>query len=148
MPIHNKHEWNSAINIAAVVVVGFLLSTVLTEAKALPSPKAPRALALSLSQAPEHSETSPSSTHEQTWTGEITTAMCKRAGGSMGHDCILNCVKAGEKLVLITKGQVHEIANQDLSELTVHAGHRVKLTGSTGPDGKMITVTKVEMVSR
>ena len=147
MPIHSKYEWNSAIIIAAVVVVGLVLSVAFSEAKALASPKTLRAVPLGLSQAPEHAEKSRSSTHEQTWIGEITTAMCKKAGGSMGHDCILNCVKAGEKLVLITKGQVHEIANQDLSELTVHAGHRVKLAGSIGPDGK-ITVTKVEMASR
>lgn len=147
MRIYSKYEWNSVIHIAAVVVVSFVLSAAFSEVKALASPKILSALPLSLSQAAEPAEKTRSSIHEQTWIGEITTAMCNKAGGSMGHDCILNCVKAGEKLVLITKGQVHEIANQDLSGLTAHAGHRVKLTGSIGPDGKMITATKVEMVS-
>ncbi len=84
---------------------------------------------------------------EQTWTGEITTAMCKTATGSMGHDCVMNCVKAGEKLVLVTKGHVKEIGNQDFNDLTTHAGHHVKLTGYLGQDGKTVTVTQIEMDS-
>jgi hypothetical protein len=82
---------------------------------------------------------------QQTWTGEITTAMCKGTRSSMGHDCILNCVKAGEKLVLVTNGRVEGINNQDFSDLKEHAGHHVKLTGYFGPDGKSITVTRIEM---
>jgi hypothetical protein len=85
---------------------------------------------------------------QQTWTGEITTGMCKVTGGSMAHDCILNCVKGGEKYVLIAKGQVREISNQDFSDLKEHAGHRVRLTGSLGPNGKTITVGKIEAVGK
>ena len=85
---------------------------------------------------------------QQTWTGEITTGMCKVTGGSMAHDCILNCVKGGEKYVLVAKGGVREISNQDFSDLKEHAGHRVKLTGSLGPDGKTITVGRIEMVGK
>lgn len=82
---------------------------------------------------------------QQTWTGEITTAMCKGTNSSMGHDCILNCVKTGEKFVLFTKGQSQPISNQDFADLKEHAGHHVRLTGSLGSDGKSITVTKIEM---
>jgi len=85
---------------------------------------------------------------QQTWTGKITTSMCKVTGGSMAHDCILNCVKGGEKYVLVAKGQVREINNQDFSDLKEHAGHRVRLTGSLGPDGKTITVGKIEAVGK
>ncbi|WP_353070705.1 hypothetical protein [Tunturiibacter gelidiferens] len=84
---------------------------------------------------------------QETWTGEITTAMCKGTRSSMGHDCILNCVKAGEKLVLLTKGRVEDISNQDFSDLKEHAGHHVKLTGYLAPDGKSITVTRIEMTN-
>jgi hypothetical protein len=35
--------------------------------------------------------------------------------------------------------------NQDLGDLTKHAGHSVKLTGDLGSDGETITVSKVEM---
>jgi len=82
---------------------------------------------------------------QQVWSGQISTRMCKKIGTAMGHDCILNCVKAGEKLVLFTKGQVFEISNQDFGDLKVHAGSRVKLTGSLETGGKTITVTKIEM---
>lgn len=81
---------------------------------------------------------------EQTWTGRISTAMCTAA---MNHDCIMNCIKAGEKYVFVTKGQVHQIQNQDFSDLEKHAGHTVKLTGDLGSDGKTITVTNVAMAS-
>ena len=83
---------------------------------------------------------------EQTWTGQITASMCSSAHG-MGHDCIMNCIKAGEKYVFVNKGQVHQIQNQDFSDLEKHAGHTVKLTGDVGQDGKTITVTKVAMVA-
>ena len=83
---------------------------------------------------------------EQTWTGEITSSMCS-AGHGMGHDCILNCIKAGEKYVFVTKGQVRKINNQEFSDLEKHAGHTVKLTGDLSSDGKTITVTKVAMVA-
>jgi hypothetical protein len=43
------------------------------------------------------------------------------------------------------KGQVFEIANQDLADLQKHAGHKVQLTGDLGSDNKTITVTKIQM---
>ena len=84
---------------------------------------------------------------QQTWSGEITTAMCKGTRSSMGHDCILNCVKAGEKFVLNTAGRNREISNQDFAGLTEHAGHQVRLTGSVVPGGSSITVTGIQMAS-
>ena len=83
---------------------------------------------------------------DQTWTGQISSGMCGSARGSnMGHECIMNCIKAGEKYVFVSKGQVYPIQNQDFSDLEKHAGHTVKLTGDIGSDGKTITVTKIAM---
>ena len=79
---------------------------------------------------------------ERSWTGRITSDMCK---AGMDHDCIMNCIKAGEKYVFVNKGQVHAIQKQDFADLATHAGHVVTLTGELGSDGKTITVTKVTM---
>lgn len=79
----------------------------------------------------------------QTWAGEITTSMCGKS--HMDSKCIQNCIKAGEKYVFVSKGKIHEIQNQDFAELEKHTGHPVKLTGTLGPDGKSVTVSKVEM---
>ena len=81
---------------------------------------------------------------EQTWTGRISTSMCN-AVHVIDHNCIMNCVKAGEKYVFVNKGQVLQIQNQDFNDLEKHAGHTVKLTGELGSDGKAITVTKLTM---
>jgi|GEM_PF-3196626 len=89
----------------------------------------------------------PAQGKQQTWTGQITTRMCKKIGTAMGHDCIMNCAKAGEKFVLFTKGQVLEISNQEFSDLKENAGHSVKLTGQLAADGKTVTVTKIEMAN-
>ena len=80
---------------------------------------------------------------EQTWTGQITAGMCKTG---MAHDCVVNCIKAGEKYVFVTKGKILQIQNQDFIDLEQHAGQTVKLTGDLGPDGKTVTVTKVATV--
>ena len=61
------------------------------------------------------------------------------------HDCSLECVKAGSQYVLVSKGKIYNITNQDFAGLKAHAGHRVKVTGEQGSDGKSITVTKIEM---
>lgn len=145
MPRHSKYGWNSVASMKVFAVAGFLLCANFSESKALTIPNTLSTSPRMVMQGQDAAHPSATSTPEKNWTGEITTAMCKKTGGSMGHDCILNCVKAGEKFVFIRNGQVHEIANQDFTDLTVHAGHRVKLTGHYGPDGKIITATKVEM---
>jgi hypothetical protein len=84
---------------------------------------------------------------DQSWTGQISSSMCNAAKNTMDHDCILSCIKAGAKYVFVSKGQVREIRNQDFGDLEKHAGHAVKLTGTLGPDGKTVSVSKVEMES-
>ena len=84
---------------------------------------------------------------EQTWTGLISSSMCHAEKGSMGNDCILNCIKGGSKYVFVAKGKSYDVQNQDFSDLEKHAGHTVKLTGGLGSDGHSITVNRIEMVS-
>lgn len=81
---------------------------------------------------------------EQTWTGRISASMCGTA--HMDSRCIQNCIKGGGKYVFVSKGKVQQIQNQDFADLEKHAGHTVKLTGTVGPDGKSVTVSKVETV--
>lgn len=82
---------------------------------------------------------------EQTWTGQISSSMCGTTHMSKG--CIRNCVKAGEKYGFVSKGKAREIKNQDFGGLEKYAGDTVKLTGTLSPDGKTVTVSKVELVS-
>jgi hypothetical protein len=90
---------------------------------------------------------------QQTWTGEISDSMCganhqgmaKSGQKVSARDCTLECVKAGNKYVFVSKGQVFEITNQDLPDLGKHAGHNVQLTGDLGSDSKTITVAKIQM---
>ena len=65
----------------------------------------------------------------------------------MDGKCIQNCIKAGEKYVFVSKGKVLQIQNQDFGELEKHTGHAVKLTGALSPDGKAVTVSKVQPAS-
>ncbi len=90
---------------------------------------------------------------EQRWRGQISDAMCGADHGMMKHegkkmssrDCTLECVKDGGKFVLVSRGKVYNIANQDLKEFQQHAGHTVDLTGQMSADGKMITATTIRM---
>lgn len=89
---------------------------------------------------------------QQTWTGEISDSMCGANHQAMAKSgrkvdpsqCTLECVKAGSKYVFVSKGQVFDIANQDLPDLQNCAGQRVQLTGDLGADGKSITVSKIQ----
>ena len=89
----------------------------------------------------------------QMWTGQISDSMCGADHSAMAkagmkvdpHDCTLTCVKGGAKFVFVSKGKVFDIANQDLADLTKHAGHKVKVTGDLGFDGETFTVSNVEM---
>jgi hypothetical protein len=90
---------------------------------------------------------------QRTWTGEISDSMCGANHQAMAksgqkvnpRDCTLECVKAGNKYVFVSKGQVYEIANQNLPDLEKHAGQKVQLTGDLGSDSKTITVAKIQM---
>ena len=91
-------------------------------------------------------------TAEQTWTGQISDDMCgaEHMPGEHGKkmsakDCTIACVKDGSKYVFVTGGKVFQIANQDFSSLSTHAGENVRLTGQLKDE--TITVTKIERPS-
>lgn len=89
---------------------------------------------------------------EQTWTGQISDSLCgakhEEAAEGQGkmpdRDCTLACVRGGSKFVLVTDGKIVPIANQDLADLTTHAGQMVKVTGEL--KNGAIAVSKIEMV--
>ena len=89
---------------------------------------------------------------QQTWTGEISDSMCGANHQAMAksgqkvnpRECTLECVKATSKYVFVSKGQVFDIANQDVPDLQKQAGQKVQLTGDLGADGKTITVSKIQ----
>ena len=90
---------------------------------------------------------------QQTWTGKITDSMCNADHNAMAsggktvdaHDCTLVCTKGGAKFAFISEGKVFSIANQNLPDLTKHAGHTVSLTGDLDSKGNTITVSKLQM---
>jgi hypothetical protein len=86
---------------------------------------------------------------QKTWTGQITDSMCganHAAMGDMGKnpkDCAAACVKSGAKYAFVSDGKVFDLANQDFSDLKVHAGQSVTLTGELTSNGKAITISKL-----
>jgi hypothetical protein len=90
---------------------------------------------------------------EQTWAGQISDAMCGKDHSMMQHggkkvsarECTLECAKAGSKYVLVSKGKIYEIANQNMKELQLHAGHNVQITGELASDRKTIQASKITM---
>ena len=89
---------------------------------------------------------------EQTWTGQISDAMCGADHSGMGknisaHDCTLMCVKSGSKFVLMSNGKMYSISNQNLPALPEHAGQKVKVTGNLSSDGKTVTVSQIQGAS-
>jgi len=88
----------------------------------------------------------------QTWTGQISDAMCKNNHAMMQKgstklsekECTAACVKAGQKYVLLSGDKVLKISNQNFAGLSANAGGSVKVTGEPSADGNSITVSKVE----
>jgi hypothetical protein len=91
---------------------------------------------------------------QQTFTGRLSDSMCgashqskvAAAGGHTDRQCLLACVNALAKYVLVDQSNhVLQIANQDAMGLPLYAGRPVKLTGEW--KGDAIFVTKVEAIS-
>ena len=88
---------------------------------------------------------------DMTWTGKISDSKCGATHSSAEHggkklterECIEACVKDGAKYVLVSKGKVYNIDNQDFADLAVHAGHTVKVSGTM--TGDTINVSKIVM---
>lgn len=93
---------------------------------------------------------SPAAQDTGTWTGIISDSMCETSHSSMTEhgkkgtdkDCTLMCVKDGAEYVLVSEGEVLQIANQDFQDLERLAGSTVKLTGELKEGA--ITVTAIE----
>ena len=90
---------------------------------------------------------------QQTFTGRLSDSTCgaahqpKAAAGSLtDRQCLLACIKALEKYVLVDRdNRVLSIANQDAMGLPLYAGRPVKLTGEWR--GTAVFVTKVEAIA-
>ena len=86
----------------------------------------------------------------QTWTGKISDSMCGAKHMSMGgknqtdKSCTVDCVKEGDKYILVVGTKTMKIANQTFKDLAKFAGDAVTVTGEL--KGDTITVTKVEAV--
>jgi hypothetical protein len=89
----------------------------------------------------------------ETWRGKISDAMCGASHGANGgtmekdHDCAVKCAKKGGFVFVTEKDKkpvIYKIANQDMTEVTVHAGHPIDLTGEL--KGDTITVSKIVML--
>ena len=91
---------------------------------------------------------SPAGAADQTWTGQISDAMCGKAHGDMGSkkmtdkECTLMCAKSDGSYVFVTDGKVFKIANPKVKGLEEHSGETVKLIGTA--KGQTITVTSIE----
>lgn len=83
-----------------------------------------------------------------TWSGKISDSACGASHTKMraahadlasDKDCTLACIKSGSKYVLVSKGKVYQIDNQDLDDLQKYAGTNVKLTGKLTGDSIEVT---------
>ncbi len=93
---------------------------------------------------------------QQTWTGQISDAMCKSdhammQKGAMNQtdkECAMACAKSGQKYVLVSGGKVYQIENQAAAGLAANAGGTVKVTGEASADGGSIKIAKLEAVGK
>ena len=92
------------------------------------------------------------SADDKMWVGRISDSKCTGSHANVkavhadlkwsDHDCTNACVKAGAKFVLVSRGNVYRLSNQDDSKLAEYAGSFVKITGSI--KGDMITSTTID----
>ena len=54
-------------------------------------------------------------------------------------DCTQACIKSGSKYVLVSKGKVFQIDNQNLDDLQKFAGQNITLTGKLTGDSIEVT---------
>ena len=93
---------------------------------------------------------------QQTWTGQISDAMCKSDHAMMqkgamkmsDKECAMACAKSGQKYILVSDGKVFQIENQAVAGLAANAGGIVKATGEASADGSSIKIAKLEAVAK
>jgi hypothetical protein len=87
---------------------------------------------------------------QQSFTGRLSDNLCgashqSRAAGDTDRQCLLACIKALEKYVLVDRdGRVVPIANQDAMGLPLYAGRPVRITGELSGDA--ILVARIEAI--
>jgi len=93
---------------------------------------------------------------QQTWTGKISDAMCgadhammqKGAAKMSDKECVMACVKSGQKYVLVSSGKVYQIGNQAVPGLKANAGDTVAVTGDVSTDGNSIKIAKITAAAK
>ncbi len=94
---------------------------------------------------------------QQTWTGQISDAMCKSDHAMMqkgatkmsDKECAMSYyAKSGQKYILVSDGKVFQIENKTVAGLAANAGGTVKLTGEASADGGSIKIAKLEAVEK
>jgi hypothetical protein len=93
---------------------------------------------------------------QQTWTGQISDAMCKSDHAMMqkgavkmsDKECAMACAKSGQKYILVSDGKVFQIENQTVAGLAANAGGTVRVTGAASADGSSIKIAKLEAVAK
>jgi hypothetical protein len=90
---------------------------------------------------------------DQSWLGKVSDSNCGASHKAAEHgakmtdaDCVAACVKAGAKYVLVSRGKVYQIANQDFAGLADRAGHMAKVNGNLS--GDTITITSIAESSK
>jgi hypothetical protein len=87
---------------------------------------------------------------DQTWAGKISDSICGLNHSKMGKmgenpkECVLGCVKAGGKYILVSQDKIFQIENQNLAGLANYAGTVVKATGELSKDGKSLRLSRLD----
>lgn len=77
--------------------------------------------------------------------GYVSDAKCGAKGTNAKHaDCATKCIKAGEKMVVVTDGDNKILTVENPDKLAGHEGHHVAVTGTV--TGDMIHVDSVKMM--
>jgi len=77
--------------------------------------------------------------------GYVSDSKCGAKGANAkAAECTKKCVKAGEKLVVVTDGDQKVLAVDNPDTLTGHEGHHVAVTGQV--TGESIHIESVKML--
>jgi hypothetical protein len=77
--------------------------------------------------------------------GWVSDSKCAAKGTSEKHaDCAKKCIKAGEKMVVVTDGDNKVLTVDNPDKLAGHEGHHVAVTGTV--TGDMIHVDSAKML--
>jgi fructose-1-phosphate kinase PfkB-like protein len=76
--------------------------------------------------------------------GYVTDAKCgAKMASAAGAACAQKCVKAGEKMVIVTDGDQKVLAVDNQDALKDHVGHHVAVTGTVSGDSMHVGSVKM-----